>query len=45
MSNFVGIPPLIFKHFSQNAHGVINIHEYYNMIILKFDHLLNILLS
>ena len=23
--------PLIFKYFSQNAHGVINIHEYYNM--------------
>ena len=36
--------PLIFKYFSQNAHGVINIHEYYNMLILKYDHLLNILL-
>ena len=43
MSNFVGISPSSI--FSQNAHGVINIHEYYNMIILKFDHMLHILLS
>ena len=45
MSNFVGISPSFSSIFSQNALGVINIHEYYNMIILKFDHLLNILLS
>ena len=44
MSNFVGLSPH-FLVFSQNAHGFINIHEYYNMIILKFDDLLNILLS
>ena len=37
--------PLIFKYFYQNAHGFVNILKYYNMIILKFDHLLNILLS
>ena len=37
--------PLVFKYFSQNVNGVINIHDYYNMIILKFYHLLNKLLS
>ena len=40
MCNCVGISPY-FKHFSQNSHGFINIHEYYNMFILKFYHLLN----
>ena len=36
--------PFIFEYFSQNAHGFINIREYYNMTILKFDNLFNILL-
>ena len=40
MSHFVGISPLFSSIFSQNAHGFINIHEYYYMIILKLDHLL-----
>ena len=37
--------PLILNYFTQNAHGFINIHEYYDMTILKLDDLLNILLS
>ena len=37
--------PFIFKYYSQNAHGFINIHEYYNMTFLKLDDLLNKLLS
>ena len=36
--------PLV-KYYSQNAHGFINIHEYYYLTVLKFDDLLNILLS
>ena len=43
MSNFVGISPSFSSIF--HAHGFINIHEYYNMTILKFDNLLNKLLS
>ena len=45
MSNFVGISPSLSSVFSQNAHSFVNIHEYYNMTILKFDDLLNTLLS
>ena len=45
MSNFVGISPSFSSIFYQNAHGFINIHEYFNMTILKFYNLLNLLLS
>ena len=45
MSNFVGISPSFSNIILKNAHGFINIHEYYNMTVLKFDDLLNILLS
>ena len=38
MNNFVGISPKLSSIFSQYFHGFINIHEYYNMIISKFDH-------
>ena len=44
LSNFVGISPSV-KFFSQNSNGFINIHEYYDLVILKVDHLLNIILS
>ena len=43
MSYFVGIPPYFFSIFSLNSHGFINIHEYYNIIICIFDHLVNML--
>ena len=33
MRNFVGISPSFSSIFSQNAHGFINIHEYYNVTI------------
>ena len=41
MSNSICIPLNFLVFFSQNSHGFINIHEYYDMIICIFDHLVN----